>query len=59
MAENYITVEAAKAMLRSLFEEQVNAFGTQQRVIEALNAETREIINRTRDDANRSLMAKK
>ena len=32
-------------------------FGAQQRAIEALNTETREIINRTRDDVNQSLMA--
>ena len=59
MAENFILVEAANAVLRSLFEEQVNAFGAQQRAIEALNSETREIINRTRDDVNESLMANK
>ena len=59
MAENFITIEAANAELRSLVEEQVNACGAQQRAIEALNTETREIINRTRDDVNQSLMANK
>ena len=52
MAERFITVEASNSMLRSLVEEQVNAFGVQQRAIEALNAETCDLINKTRDDVN-------
>ena len=59
MENNYITVDAANAMLRGLFEEQVNAFGMQQRTIEALNAETRALIDQTRRDVDQSLMTNK
>ena len=59
MADTFITVEAANSMLRSMVDQQVNSFGVQQRAIEALNAETRELINKTRDDVNQSLIANK
>ena len=49
MAETFITVEAANSMLRSMVDQQINAFGVQLRAIEALNAETRELITQTRD----------
>ena len=59
MAEVFITVEAANAVLRDMVEAQTAAFGIQQRAIETLNAETRSLIAQTRDDVNRSLIDNK
>ena len=59
MVDTFITVDAANSMLRSMVDQQVTAFGVQQRAIEALNAETRDLINKTRDDVNQSLIANK
>ena len=44
MAQNFITVEAANAMLRSLVTEQAGIFAAQQQTIEGLNAETRSMV---------------
>ena len=59
MAEVYIIVDAANALLRSMVDAQINAFGVQQRSIESLNAQTQDVIKKTRDDVNRSLIANK
>ena len=59
MEQNYITIDAANAMLRSLVEQQVGVFTAQQQTIEALNTETRNMIGQVRDDVNKSLMTNK
>ena len=59
MAEVYITVDAANALLRSMVDAQINAFGAQQRSIESLNAETQALINQTREDVHQSLLTNK
>ena len=59
MVDTFITVDAANSLLRSMVDQQVSALGVQQRAIEALNAETRDLINKTRDDVNQSLIANK
>ena len=48
MAEVFITVEAANAVLCDMVEAQTTAFGIQQRAIETLNAETQRMIAQTR-----------
>ena len=59
MAEVYITVDAANALLRSMVDAQIQAFGAQQRSIETLNAETQELVRQTREEVHRSLLANK
>ena len=59
MAEVFITVEAANQVLHEMVQAQVAAFGLQQRGIEQMNAETRSLIDKTRDDVNRSLLDNK
>ena len=70
MEQNFITVEAANAVLRSLVTEQAGIFAAQQATIEGLNAETRsmvmqatakteELINKIREDVDQSLKANK
>ena len=54
MEQNYITIDAANAMLRSLVEQQVCVLTAQQQTIEALNTETRNTIGQVRDDVNSS-----
>ena len=70
MAQNFITVDAANEMLRSLVTQQAGVFTAQQQTIEGLNAETRSMIvqasasiekqiGQVRDDVNQSLIANK
>ena len=59
MEQNYITVDAVNAMLRSLVEQQVGVFTAQQQTIEAFNTQTRNMIGQGRDDVNKSLKANK
>ena len=56
MAEVYIPVDAANELLRNVVDAQINAFGVQQRAIETLNAETRSLIDKTREDVHQSLL---
>ena len=70
MAQNFITAEAANAVLRSLVTEQAGIFAAQQQTIEGLNVETRGMLEKVtanieqqigqiRDDVNKSLIANK
>ena len=70
MEQNFITVDAANEMLRSLVTQQAGIFTAQQQTIEGLNAETRSMvlqatasieqqIGQIRDDVNQSLIANK
>ena len=55
-AEAYITIASADAVLQRLVETQVDTFTEQQRTIEALNADTRGLIDQRRSDADVSLV---
>ena len=55
----FITADAANQVLRDMVQAQIAAFGMQQRGIEDMNAETRSLIDKTRDDVNRSLLVNK
>ena len=55
----HITVEQARQLLREMVTIQVAAFDAQQRSIEALNAETRAHVDKTRNDVDKSLIDNK
>ena len=55
----HITVEQAQQLRREMVGAQVAALDAQQRSIEALNAETRAYIDKTRNDVDKSLIDNK
>ena len=55
----YITAAEASQVLRDMVEAQVAAFNAQQRIVEALNAESRAYVDQTHSDVDRSLIDNK
>ena len=55
----FITADAANQVRRDMAQAQIAALSMQQRGIEEMNAETCSLIDKTRDDVNRSLTESK
>jgi hypothetical protein len=55
----YISREEAEVVLQSLVTAQTAAFDAQQKRMEALNQETMDFVNKTRDDVDKSLRENK
>ena len=51
----YITAEEANQVFQNLVAAQTAAFDAQQKKMEALNSETMEFVNKTRNDVDKSL----
>ena len=54
-----ITADSANQVLHDMDQAQIAAFGVQQRGIEQMNAETRSLIDKTRNDVSRLLLDNK